>query len=399
MAQVVDRRRRKNSETGERESTAYNGPSPWLARWRDPDGKQRSQGFARKVDAERHLTAVGHRMLTGEYVDPHAGKVTVRAWLEQWRVLQVHRASTATQVESYFRLHVYPALGDRQLRSLRPSDVQAWVTERSRTLAPGSVELVYRHFSAAMKAAERDRLISRTPCDQIRLPKVSKAEIVPPTIDQVEAIAGSMIERYRAAVVLAAGAGLRLGEVFGVQLDRIDFLRRTIRVDQQLVTPSNGPVFLGPPKTASSIRTVPLADVVVFELSEHVRKFPPVDGFVFTTQMDRPVRRGTFQPAWTRATKAAKSPDVRFHDLRHHYASALISAGCSVKAVQKALGHASASETLDTYSHLWPDDEDRTRDAIEAVWMASSARNQGEGRTDGGTYVGAERAADPGASG
>jgi integrase len=65
---------------------------------------------------------------------------------------------------------------------------------------------------------------------------------------------------------------------------------------------------------------------------------------------------------------------VRFHDLRHFYASALISGGCSVKAVQKALGHASATETLDTYAHLWPDDEDRTRAAIGAALAGTTSR-------------------------
>jgi integrase len=380
MAQVADRRWRKNKQTGKRESTGYDGPSPWLARWRDPEGNQRSQGFARKVDAEQHIVAVSHRMFAGEYVDPHAGKITVKQWCEKWRSVQVHRPSTIAQVESYFRIHVYPTLGERQLRSVLPSDVQAWVTGRSTVLAPGSVELVYRHFSAAMKAAEQDRLIARTPCQGIKLPKKTKTEIVPPTVEQVEAIAGAIQDRYRAAVVVAAGAGLRLGEVFGLQVDRLDFMRRTIRVDQQLLTPGSGPAVLGLPKTDSSIRTVPIADVVVQELSEHVRKFPPVDGFIFTTELDRPVRRSTFQDAWARGTKAAETSTVRFHDLRHHYASALISAGCSVKVVQKALGHSSATETLETYSHLWPDDEDRTRDAIQAVWTGSScARNVRDG--------------------
>ncbi len=61
---------------------------------------------------------------------------------------------------------------------------------------------------------------------------------------------------------------------------------------------------------------------------------------------------------------------LTFHDLRHHYASALISAGCSVKAVQTALGHASASMTLDVYGHLWPGDEDRIRSAVVDVFSA-----------------------------
>ena len=98
------------------------------------------------------------------------------------------------------------------------------------------------------------------------------------------------------------------------------------------------------------------------------------------------MRRSTFQDAWARGVKAAGTPTVRFHDLRHHYASALIAAGCSVKVVQKALGHASATETLETYAHLWPEDEDRTRDAIQAVWTGTGcARNvRDEGFTSEG---------------
>jgi integrase len=97
-----------------------------------------------------------------------------------------------------------------------------------------------------------------------------------------------------------------------------------------------------------------------------MRQLDPVEGFVFTTKLDNPVRKSTFQAAWARANRAAETK-VRFHDLRHFYASALISAGCSVKAVQHALGHASATETLDTYAHLWPSDEDQTRGAIEQL--------------------------------
>lgn len=64
---------------------------------------------------------------------------------------------------------------------------------------------------------------------------------------------------------------------------------------------------------------------------------------------------------------------MTFHDLRHHYASLLIRDGASVKVVQSRLGHATAAETLNTYAHLWPDEEDRTRTAIDAPWRGHSA--------------------------
>lgn len=346
--------------------------SRWQARWRDPDGRQRAQVFDRKIDAEQFLSSVEHRKLVGEYIDPNAGKVRFKEYAEDWRKRQVHRPSTQELVESRLRLHVYPALGERQLRSIRPSDIQALVTDRSQHVKPRTVETMYRYLYSVFRDAERDRLIGRSPCDGIKLPKAAKAEIVPPTLEVVDALGESIKDRYRATVVVAAGAGLRLGEVLGLHVDRIDFLRRTIRVDQQLVTPNAGPITLGPPKTPSSVRTVPIADVVVQELARHLEQFPAVNGYVFTTELDNPVRKSTFQAAWTRANKAAEVK-VRFHDLRHFYASALISAGCSVKAVQHALGHASATETLDTYAHLWPSDEDQTRGAIQAVFTPQCA--------------------------
>ena len=81
-----------------------------------------------------------------------------------------------------------------------------------------------------------------------------------------------------------------------------------------------------------------------------------------------PLRHGLFAYYWDQARTKANLPGVRYHDLRHAFASALIAAGCSVKAVQKALGHASAATTLDIYGHLWPGDDDRIRQAVTAAF-------------------------------
>jgi integrase len=89
---------------------------------------------------------------------------------------------------------------------------------------------------------------------------------------------------------------------------------------------------------------------------------------VFTSLTGRPLRRTRFSDIWRPAAAAAGLGDgVTFHDLRHDYASLLIRHGESVKVVQKRLGHKSAVETLDTYSHLWPVTEDRTREAVDKV--------------------------------
>jgi integrase len=249
--------------------------SGWKARYRSPDGRQRSKDFARKVDAERFLVQIEHTKLTGAYVDPSAGRVTLKSYAEQWREVQVHRPSTAAQVETNLRLHVYPTLGERQIGSIRPSELQAWVSGRGAVLSAGTVRLIFRYLSAIFRAAVADRLIPSSPCIGIKLPKVERAQVEPLAVEQVEALIAAAPDRYRALVVFAAGTGLRQGECFGLTVDRVDFLRRTVKVDRQLLLmPGGGPV-LAPPKTEASRRLVPLPAVVVDALAAHLARFPP----------------------------------------------------------------------------------------------------------------------------
>jgi integrase len=134
---------------------------------------------------------------------------------------------------------------------------------------------------------------------------------------------------------------------------------------------------------------IPLPDYVIEALAAHLAEFPAVGGFVFTNDDGTPIRRNRFGPVWRAATDAAGLPrsvsergrqeGVGFHALRHTYASLLIAAGCSVKVVQARLGHATAQETLDTYAHLWPDDEDRTRAAIDGVLGSRSDQDRTSG--------------------
>ena len=102
--------------------------------------------------------------------------------------------------------------------------------------------------------------------------------------------------------------------------------------------------------------------VVLEELARHLQRWPAEPGdLLFRTSDGAPWPRNRLMEVFRRAVKAAGLPTgTTSHDLRHHYASLLIAAGCSVKSVQERLGHTSAVETLQTYAHLWPDDEDRT---------------------------------------
>jgi integrase len=345
----------------------------YRARWREyPGGPQKTRQFARKGDADRFLDGLRGDLAHGVYVDPAGGRVLFRDYAEQWRAGQVHRPNTATQAETYLRLHAYPTLGRRPIGAIRRSEVQAWVKEQSGVLAPGSVKLVYRWVSTIFKAAVADRLIASSPCIRIALPKRADTEVIPLSVSDVEALAGAVPDRYRALIVFAAGMGMRQGECFGLTVDRVDFLRKHVRVDRQLIAVRAAVPEFGPPKSKAGFRTIPMPELVGGALAAHLSRYAAGPaGLVFTNTLGHPLRRSTAGDMWHRAADQAGLPAwATFHDLRHFYASLLIARGCSVKVIQRRLGHQSAVETLDTYGHLWPDSDDETRDAVDQVLAA-----------------------------
>lgn len=349
-----------------------NSSKPWQVRYRDADGKQRSAQFVRKVDAQAFVHTMEADKLRGSYVTPAAGKALFRDFAEQWRASQPHRPQTASLYERLLRLHAYPALGDRALSSVRRSEVQGWVAGLE--VAPATVRQVYAVTRTIFRAAVEDKLIAESPCRRIALPELPDATLVPLTVDQVRAVADAAPPDLRALVILAAATGLRSGELLGLTVDRIDFLRRVVSVEQQLVYIAGREPFLGPPKTKASRRTVPVPGFALEALSAHLARFPASQGFVFTSASGRPMLRTTLNGRWRRMVRNAGLPDsVKLHHLRHHYASVLIAGGESVKVVQERLGHASAVETLKTYAHLWPDDDERTRSVVESAWAVESA--------------------------
>jgi integrase len=361
----------------------------YRVRYTDPSGAPRTQLFDKKIDAENYDASVRTDVRRGEYIDPRAGKVTFQEVAEDWRSNQVHAHNTVLLIESLFRRHVYPHLGNRPIATIKRSDIQGLVRRLSVSLAPASVKVAYRFVVSVFRSAALDGIVAKTPCVGIGLPEVAKKRVRVLPKDDVDALRDAKAERWRALDDLGALAGLRQGEAFGLEVEHVDFLRRRIRVEQQLLWLPGEPPFLGPPKTASSHRTVPIGKTLVERLAAHLKAFPAVEveivdktggapvlrrARLITTAGGRVLSRSQYsRQVWRPAVKAVGldgQGEPTYHDLRHFYASALIAHGASPTQVQQRLGHASATETLNTYSHLWPDEDDRTRAAIDALFDA-----------------------------
>lgn len=368
----------------------------WQARYRAPDGRERSRTFARKGDAQRSLDEVTTDLLTGRYVDPQVGRMTFETFVTRWLGSQTTDVSTRHAVESRVRNHLLPTFGSMELRAIRPSTVQAWVRAKTEVMSPRTVRVLLANLSGILGAAAEDGLIHTNPCaaSSVRAPALDGARIVPWTREQVAAVVDAHPTRYRAVPVVGAGLGLRQGEVFGLGLEDVDFLRRKVLVRRQVKLVKGRPIF-APPKGRKE-REVPLPDVVAVALAEHLRNRPALEvglpwrdlggkertvALVFTTRESGPVIRNHYNTyTWKPALIAAKVDPTRangMHALRHYYASALLEGGVSIRAVADYLGHADPGFTLRTYAHLMPEAEDRARVAVDVALgpRAESSRN------------------------
>lgn len=378
--------RRERGPSGKRVPSQRHGRGKrWRVRYVDDVGRTRTRSFDRRPDAERFDANTRADVSQGRYVDPAAGRVTVSDYAGQWRSAQLWRGSTAEMVERAFRLHILPRLGGLSMGAVRPSHLRGLVAELARDLAPTTVALVYGYATAMFAAAVGDRVIGVTPCTGVRLPAVEREDRFIPTPPQVHALAVALPSRLRGAVYLAAGCGLRVSEVFGLELAHVDFLRRTVTVAQQMASQARHGPFLAPPKTVTSARTVELPDTVAAAVAAQLAEHPARDveltdrtdprhertrtaRLLFTRQGGRPVQRNGWSREWRPAVEAAGLPaGFGMHGLRHYYATLLIHAGASVKTVQLALGHATPTITLNTYTHEWPEALDRTRSLVDTA--------------------------------
>jgi integrase len=346
----------------------------WQASYRKLDNTEVSRTFDKRVDAARWRREGLAARDRGEWLDPKAGRCSVHEYGERWRTAQLqHRPTTRALVELTLRAYLYPHLGDRPMRGVLPSDVQALVKRwEDDGAAPSTIHSArYPHLRAMFRAATADGVISRSPCVGIKLPEVVTTQLVPLTSAAVEAIADRVEPRYRAMVLLGYGCGPRLSEARGLTLPNIDFLGREIAITQQLAPGRPYPLVPLKNSRRSPSRTVPAPAYVLEALSEHLRRYGTGEReLVFTSATGKP----TAPPQVARALRAACRQvgipkGVTFHTLRHSFASEMLVQGLSVVEVAELIGDTIAMVEK-TYGHPTVDFTRRARLAVEAAWAA-----------------------------
>ncbi|MGW5522270.1 tyrosine-type recombinase/integrase [Gordonia sp. NPDC003950] len=352
-------------------------------RYRLPNGSTtRKRGFTTKRDARAYMHTTEVSKSTGGFVATSAGRITVATVAEAWKKgLDAKAAKTRRNRLSVYSHDVEPRWGTTPVGRIKRSHVEAWVSEMmgagtSAVMIEGALGVLRQILHLAVA----DGNLAANPAADVSAPKRLHRSRGYLTHGQVEELATEAGPRGHDLVLFLCYSGLRIGEAAGLRARDVDLTRRRITVERA-VTEADAANPIKAPKTQAR-RTVPYPEFLDEMMATRVRGkaldspvFPAEEGGLLRASNWRhrtlapAVERIVERTAKARAEEVAEASDghpttpefpvVTTHDLRHTAASLAISAGANVKAVQRMLGHAKASMTLDTYADLFPDDLER----------------------------------------
>lgn len=338
-------------------SRDYGRGSRWRARWVDDHGVEATRAFPTRVEAQRHVDGISAALVRGDYIRPEDAQLTVEQWCDQWlEAYKVHRPSTVRQARTHVK-RIVAAFGDQRLSDVRPTMVRSWIASmQGEGLAASTIYALHSRLAHVMADAVHDGILQRSPCSRRTSPPMGKTKVYVATTEQIWALHDEMPEHLRPAILLGAFAGLRLGEVCGLRVDDVDFMRGSVTPRFQ----TGG----APLKTSGSEMTVPVPRDLALLLSESVATWGT--DYVVTNGLGGPARDFQVERAVREARGRVPGLPERFthHDCRHHYASILIAGGADIKTIQARMRHQSARVTLDVYGHLMDSGDDATRDLV-----------------------------------
>jgi integrase len=373
---------RKGKKKANGEGSIYQrktSDSRWVGQYTDKQGKTRYVYGKTQKEVRIKLTKVLADRDSGLIFD--ACNLALGQYLDRWLEDSVRHSVKPTTYESYSQLvrnHITPALGGKKLKDLTPDHVRRFRSfELEKGLSTRTAQYLLFLLRKALQQAVEDGLLPRNVAQGVKVKQTQKDEVQYLTREEAKALlSAARGDRLEALYVLAINTGLRQGELLGLKWEDIDLDAGTLSVRRTLSRTKDGPRFTEP-KTAKSRRSVKLTAPAVKGLKHHraaqdeerarLGSLWEENGLVFRSTTSTPLRRYNLVPRSFKPLleRAGLSRTVRFHDLRHTAASLLFSKGVHPKVVQEMLGHSTITITLDTYSHVLPDMQDRAVNAME----------------------------------
>ncbi len=351
------------------------GEKRFVACYRDPEGRTRSAGtFTSQRAAERAGNREEQKVLAGSWRDASLGAITFRDYVaNDWLPSKHIEPTTKAAYVSNLNKHFYPFFRRRLMYQITGSLVQDWVTHAAAEgLSPRSIRKYHTMLHSIFKRAVRDQLIVTNPCEHTELPKIiaRKSRTLTPT--EYELLIGAIPDSYRLLVETAIETGMRWGELIALRPRHIDFLRKSVTVEETIIevskkhSPTGERYVTKPYPKDNQPRTFGVDDDWLDAAAHHISIHAiGRDQRLFTTNTGTPISRNTFrtriwQPAVTASGVAFA---VRMHDLRHAHASWLLAEGSDLRSVMERMGHAQI-QTTQKYLHALPEADQKNLDAL-----------------------------------
>jgi integrase len=315
-----------------------------------------------KADAQRRLRELLSSMDKG--IPIPSGRLTVAEHLRNW-IEGVKTSCSQRTVDGYQSVvenHLIPDMGHIQLKDLQPQTIQAFYGNARGKLSARTVLTWHRILSQSMKYAVRQGYLGRNPCDLVVAPRAVKKAMRTLTPGEVEVLlkAAEGSPHYP-VIYMAINCGMRQAELLGLRWRDVDLDMLSVSVSQVLYK-RRGVCIFKEPKTTGSRRSVAMTPKLAQFLREyraeresvcwHQGRPLSLDDLVFAYPNGKPLDPCTLTHTFSRIARGAGLDRVRFHDLRHSFASLMLMRGAKPKVISEALGHASVAFTMDTYSHI-----------------------------------------------
>lgn len=296
-------------------------------------------------------------------------RMTLGEWLDRWLdeyAADTLRPSTLRSYRQYIRCYIKPVLGDKVISRITRMDIQKMYTQLKREgrihdhpeygheLSDTMVLRIHAMLHRCLKDAVTAHVIPRNPTDGATVPKASYKPKQILTREQMETFLAAVEQNevWRDFFYTELTTGLRRGEICGLMWQDFDETAGTLKISRSVNMPKAGVLEIGETKTSRGRRTIHLPPSTVQRLRE--RKKHAFSQWIFPDPLapEKPVRPGAACYWMKVILKEAGLPCIRFHDLRHTFATHALTSGVDAKTLSGILGHTNASFTLDTYTHV-----------------------------------------------
>ncbi|RXM57316.1 tyrosine-type recombinase/integrase [Clostridium tetani] len=324
---------------------------------------------------------------------PSNDKITLQQWFKTWlfefRINDL-KPSSFERYEGIYRKYILNSpIGKMSLSELRAKDIQKYYNSLSnKGISANVVNTINGFLYTCLESSLKQNYIPQNYCKLIILPKIIKEdEFTVLTLEEqnifLNAIQG---HKYQAAFTLALGTGLRLGELLGLKWSDIDFNKNTVGISRSIKRITlindegerNSQVLEQLPKTKTSIREVPIPSNIIENLKQYREKQLLVkkenkdvyndNDYIFSDKLGNPLDPKRIPRNFKSILKKTGLKDIKFHSLRHTYATRLFEADVPIKTVQALMGHSDITTTMNIYTHVMPEQKNKAVEKIDKLF-------------------------------